>query len=125
MSSARYLWVALGGGGGAVARYAVGVGLAARPGPAFPTATLLVNVSGSLAIGVLAGMPTELAAPAWRLLPVVGFLGGYTTSPATPWRPWRWPGGGSGCAAGYVVGSNALALRRVGLALAGAVGRAP
>jgi CrcB protein len=84
-------------------------GLGARLGPAFPTATLLVNVSGSLAIGVLAALLTERAAPAWRLLLVVGVLGGYTTfstyaleavalAQRGEWGLW------------YVVGSNGLAL---------------
>jgi fluoride ion exporter CrcB/FEX len=38
-------------------------------------------VTGSLAIGVLVVVLTErlVADPAWRLLLVVGFLGGYTT----------------------------------------------
>jgi hypothetical protein len=51
--------VALGGGAGAVLRYQAGRGLTALLGPAavtaFPWATLLVNVSGSLAMGLLAG----------------------------------------------------------------------
>jgi CrcB protein len=126
---APYLWVALGGGGGAVARYAVGVGLlAAWPGPAFPTATLLVNVSGSLAIGVLAGLLSERAAPVWRLLLVVGFLGGYTTFSSYSLEALALARRGEWLlAAGYVVGSNALALAAcaVGLALAGAVTLAP
>jgi fluoride exporter len=127
-AAAPYLWVALGGGGGAVARYAVGVGLAAWLGPAFPTATLLVNVSGSLAIGVLAGLLSERAAPAWRLLLVVGFLGGYTTFSSYAVEALALARRGEWLlAAGYVVGSNALALAAcaVGLALAGAVVRAP
>jgi CrcB protein len=120
--------VALGGGLGAVARYAVGAWLAARLGPAFPSATLLVNVSGSLAIGVLAALLTERAAPVWRLLLVVGFLGGYTTFSSYALevlalaRRGEWLLG-----AGYVVGSNALALAAcaAGMGLAGAGVRAP
>ena len=105
-----------------------GWGCAARLGPAFPTATLLVNVSGSLAIGVLAGLLSERAAPAWRLLLVVGFLGGYTTFSSYAVEALALARRGEWLlAAGYVVGSNALALAAcaVGLALAGAVGRAP
>jgi CrcB protein len=123
--------VALGGGLGAVARYAVGAWLAARLGPAFPAATLLVNVSGSLAIGVPAGLlPVlpERAAPASRLLLAVGVLGGYTTfstyalEAVVLARRGEWLLG-----AGYVVGSNALALAAcaAGLAAAVAVTRAP
>ena len=77
----RFLWVGVGGFVGANARYAVGRLLTGRLGDGFPYATLLVNVSGSLAIGVVLTLLTErfMANPAWRLLVVVGFLGGYTT----------------------------------------------
>ncbi len=77
----RFLWVGVGGFVGANARYAVGRLLAGRLGDGFPYATLLVNVSGSLAIGVVLTLLTErfVADPAWRLLVIVGFLGGYTT----------------------------------------------
>jgi CrcB protein len=120
------LWVALGGGLGAVARYGVGAWVGARLGTALPSATLLVNVSGSLAIGVLAGLLPERVAAAWRPLLVVGFLGGYTTFSAYALealaltRRGEWLLG-----AGYVLGSNALALAAcaAGLALAGAVAR--
>src|SRR5688572_11241062 len=76
-----FMWVALGGAGGAVCRYGVGVWVIGRFGGTFPLHTLLVNVSGSLAIGVLMVVLTErfVADPVWRLLLVVGFLGGYTT----------------------------------------------
>ncbi len=64
--------VALGGSLGSLARW----GLAqAVPGP---WATLLVNLSGCLAIGLLAGWVFE-ARPRLRLLVGVGFLGGFTT----------------------------------------------
>jgi len=68
--------VALGGGLGATARYGVSLLALAWLGPAFPWATLAVNVLGSLAIGVLAGQ--GLAGPA-RLFWVTGVLGGFTT----------------------------------------------
>jgi CrcB protein len=79
------LWVALGGGLGATARYVLGGWVVARLGSGFPFHTLLINVTGSLAIGVLLVLLTErlVVDPAWRLLLVVGFLGGYTTFPAT------------------------------------------
>jgi CrcB protein len=75
------LWVGLGGFLGANARYAIGTWLASRLGTAFPAGTLVINVSGSLVIGILLVLLTErlAAPPVWRLLLVVGFLGGYTT----------------------------------------------
>jgi CrcB protein len=104
------------------------VWLGARLGAAFPSPTLLVNVSGSLAIGVLAALLTERAAPAGRLLLVVGFLGGYTTSSSSALEALALAQRGEwGRALWYVVGSNGLALAAcaAGLDLAGAVARAP
>ncbi len=76
-----YLWVGLGGFLGANARYALGAWIIQRAGESFPLHTLVINVTGSLAIGVLLVLLTErlVVDPAWRLLLVVGFLGGYTT----------------------------------------------
>ena len=77
--------VALGGAIGAVLRYQIGRGLAQWVGPqaltAFPWATLTVNVSGSLAMGLLAGWLARhgQGAEQWRLLAGVGLLGGFTT----------------------------------------------
>jgi fluoride exporter len=47
----------------------------------FPAGTLVVNVSGSLLIGLLAGLAESRAVPGAeaRLLLVTGVLGGYTT----------------------------------------------
>jgi len=76
-----YLMVLIGGGLGAVARYAVGVAISARFGGRFPLGTLVINVTGSFLIGILMTLLTERLHPHpyWRLLLVVGFLGGYTT----------------------------------------------
>ena len=68
-----YVLVALGGAVGASARYAAAVHL----GPSAMT-TAIVNVSGSLLIGLLIGSPWADQAR-YRLLLGTGFLGGYTT----------------------------------------------
>ena len=83
----EFLLVASGGAFGSVVRYAVS-GAAQRwlvPGAgvfgSFPAGTLVVNVSGSLLIGLVAGLAESralLGAEA-RLLLVTGILGGYTT----------------------------------------------
>jgi CrcB protein len=78
-----YVWVALGGALGSVARYAC-AGLVARfAGFTFPWGTLLVNVSGSLAIGVLAALAMSDGRPLVdghaRAFLMVGVLGGFTT----------------------------------------------
>lgn len=76
-------WIAIAAGGalGAVARYGVGIWAAGRWGSAFPWGTFLINVSGSLLLGLFSawsvrrvGLPTEL-----RLFFAVGFCGAYTT----------------------------------------------
>jgi CrcB protein len=77
----RYLMVLVGGGVGALARYVLGVEIAARAGGRFPLGTLVINISGSFLIGLLMTLLTERFQPHpnWRLLLVVGVLGGYTT----------------------------------------------
>ncbi|HEY1115055.1 MAG TPA: fluoride efflux transporter CrcB [Chitinophagaceae bacterium] len=69
-------WVALGGAVGSVLRY--GCSRALNVG-AFPFGTLLVNVLGCLAIGLLWGVFTRHTNEALRLLLVTGFCGGFTT----------------------------------------------
>ncbi len=47
---------------------------------AFPWATFLINISGSLLIGLLAGLLHRSILPGpWRIFVGVGVLGGYTT----------------------------------------------
>ena len=77
----KYLLVLFGGGVGALARYIVGTAIAERVGTRFPSAgTMVINMTGSFLIGFLMAVLTRrLAHPNWRLLLVVGFLGGYTT----------------------------------------------
>ena len=73
--------VALGGMLGALARYALTVlltPLLTRTG--FPWATLLINVSGSFALGLIAALAARnVVSPEWRAAIGVGFLGAYTT----------------------------------------------
>lgn len=76
----RTLLVGAGGFLGAAARYLAG-GLVYRwVEPAFPWATLLVNVTGCFAIGALAALGEERGlSPEARLFWMVGVLGGFTT----------------------------------------------
>jgi CrcB protein len=77
----RYLLVMLGGATGSLARYVAGTAIMTRFGGRFPMGTLVINVTGSFLIGLLMSIFTERfqVHPYWRLLLVVGFLGGYTT----------------------------------------------
>jgi CrcB protein len=82
----NWLWhaflVGAGGFAGSILRFGVG-GLAYRlfPSATVPIGTLAVNVIGCLAIGVLGGVgdARQIAAPEFRLLLMVGLLGGFTT----------------------------------------------
>jgi fluoride exporter len=68
-----FMLVALGGGAGVLARYAL-----ARTVPAYrglPLAILIANVFGSLGLGVILGAGSDIA----FLLLGVGFCGGLTT----------------------------------------------
>ncbi len=123
-----YLLVGAGGFLGANARYVLGSVIAERVGTAFPYGTLVVNLTGSLAIGIVLVLLTErLAAdPAWRLLLVVGFLGGYTTFSSYTFEALLLAETGQWArAVWYVLGSNVLGLAAAfaGMLLARAFGR--
>jgi fluoride exporter len=73
--------VALGGAVGASMRHVLSGAALRWAGPAWPWGTLIVNVSGSLLIGVLAGWLAFRGEGGthWRLLLGTGVLGGFTT----------------------------------------------
>ncbi len=77
----EYLAVAGAGAAGAVARLAVGMVSARLVAPEYPLGTLIVNVTGSFALGWFITVAGErLAMPdTMRLAVAVGFLGSYTT----------------------------------------------
>jgi CrcB protein len=78
-----YLYVAVGGALGSVARYWMTEAVDLRLNAIFPWGTLLVNVSGSFAIGIFAAMAmTESRwglSEAARLFLMAGLCGGFTT----------------------------------------------
>jgi CrcB protein len=76
-----FLIVFLGGGLGAALRHGANIVAARMLGTAFPYGTLIINVLGSLAMGLIAeyfalkaGLPQR-----WRLFLTTGILGGFTT----------------------------------------------
>lgn len=82
MLIAPWLAVALGGAVGSLARYAVSVAVRTwLPAAGFPWSTLLVNVLGGLAMGVLAGggLARLGASETLRVGLLTGVLGGFTT----------------------------------------------
>ena len=77
---AQFLWVGVGGFFGAVARYLVSGWAQRFMVGSFPLGTLVVNVAGCFALGVLmAWLDRGLLSPAMRQLLAVGFLGALTT----------------------------------------------
>lgn len=78
-----YIWIAMGGALGSVARFWLSGVVANRFGETFPWGTLIVNVSGSFVIGVFAtatGPESRwLVSPTFRQFFMIGICGGYTT----------------------------------------------
>ncbi|HEY5787240.1 MAG TPA: fluoride efflux transporter CrcB [Microlunatus sp.] len=80
MSPAVVGLLVVAGGLGAVGRFIVDAVIQARSGVAFPLGTLVINVSGSLILGLLTGLTMAHVLPdTVRLVVGTGFLGGYTT----------------------------------------------
>lgn len=76
MSAAAWIGVAVFGGLGALARFLVDGAIASRAGRDLPLGTLVVNASGALALGLLAGLALDGQA---LLLAGPATLGSYTT----------------------------------------------
>jgi CrcB protein len=78
-----YLWVAIGGALGSVARFGLNGLISTRLGETFPWGTLVINITGSFLIGVFAALSDpdggRLASPGVRQFLMVGICGDYTT----------------------------------------------
>lgn len=76
-------WIAVGGGVGAAARYAVDQAVSSRWRTSFPMGIFLVNVSGALLLGLFVGLISSgVSGPDLSIettLITTGLLGGYTT----------------------------------------------
>lgn len=79
----EYLLVAIGGALGTMARFWIAATMTAITGPAFPWGTLIINVVGSFAIGVLSNYARIGAVPHIprdvAVFTMVGICGGFTT----------------------------------------------
>ncbi len=77
----NYVAVALGGVVGCCARYGVSQAVQLFYGKSFPLATLIINVSGCLAMGFLFYLTLERVSvsPSMRVAILTGVLGGFTT----------------------------------------------
>jgi CrcB protein len=103
------LLVAMGGAAGSLARYGVSVLAARWFGLGFPWGTLIVNVLGGLAIGVLAARVGPEGENV-RLALGIGLLGGFTTFSAFSLETVRLMQHQPGLAALYVALSVALSV---------------
>lgn len=74
------IYIGIGGGIGSICRYLVSFALAKWINTAFPMGTFLINILGSLLIGLFLGFfDKNLLGDSTRLLLVTGFCGGFTT----------------------------------------------
>ena len=78
-----YLYVALGGAIGSVARFAMAGAISRGLDEVFPWGTLLVNISGCFIIGLFATLTAPggrvQASPEFRQFFMIGICGGFTT----------------------------------------------
>lgn len=104
--------VFLGAGVGANMRYWLGLWIQEKTGAFFPWGTFTINATGSLLIGMAMGWLIHAPSPLnWRLLLVVGLLGGYTTFSSFSYETIvMLKDGYYAQAAGYVLGSCALGI---------------
>lgn len=77
----HFLLVCFAGAVGTGARFALATAVTALAGTRLPYGTILVNLLGSFAIGVVMQLAaaSELVSPAARTIMTTGFLGGFTT----------------------------------------------
>ena len=109
--------IAIGGAFGAVARYWLTEVASIAFGSDFPYGTLIVNILGSLCLGLVFVLLIErsLVGPLWRSALVVGFLGAFTTFSTFSLQAFdllqqeRFLAGG-----GYILGSVIASLIAVG-----------
>ena len=97
-------WVFMAGGLGSAARYLVGLWAVATLGAGFPYGTLIVNLAGSFALGLVAQLALAGSWPLdMRAAIAAGLLGGFTTySSFNQETLTMLAGGAAGAAALYV-----------------------
>ena len=109
----KYLFIALGGALGSIARFWVGSTISGRMGIKFPYGTLVVNLTTCVIIGftlTYLGKRADLN-PAWRFFIPVGFIGAYSTFSTFEWETLSTMRSGAFfLAALYTVGSMLLGL---------------
>ena len=84
----KYLFIAVGGALGSMARYMVGSAVSNRLGIRFPYGTLIINISACLIIGFSLEVLNRHANvnPSVRYLIPIGFIGAYSTFSTFEWE---------------------------------------
>lgn len=117
----KYLvFIALGGASGAVSRHLLANWVHSLWDGKLPMGTLLVNMVGSLAIGVVYVLLIErqLIHPGWREVLMVGFLGAFTTFSTFSLETMAlFEAGHTLQAAVYMLGSAIVCVAMAGLAM--------
>jgi fluoride exporter len=112
--------VAVGGAIGSICRYLTGILAGRLFGPDFPWGTVIVNIVGSLVMGVFVGLLALRfnGSTSLRLFVAVGFLGGFTTlSSFSLDAVTLWERGAAFAAGGYVIGSVVASIGAVAAGL--------
>ena len=88
MSLSKYIYIALGGALGTLARYWVGSAIASRLGTKFPYGTFVINITACVLIGFSLTFLAKRTAlnSAWRFLVPIGFIGAYSTFSSYEWE---------------------------------------
>ncbi|HEU4657519.1 MAG TPA: fluoride efflux transporter CrcB [Capillimicrobium sp.] len=118
--SGLLLWLGVGalGGVGAIARFVVDAAVSSRFGGALPLGTLVVNLSGAVLLGLLAGLALRGDA---LLLAGTALLGSYTTFSTLAFESHRLAEEGEGRAMALDLGLS-LALGLAAVAAGRAIG---
>ncbi len=113
------LFIALGGAGGAVSRYLLANWVHQLWEGRWPLGTLLVNMGGSFAIGVIFVLiERQLIHQDWRDVLMVGFLGAFTTfSTFSLESIAMFESGHAAHALGYMAASAILCVAMAGLSI--------
>lgn len=121
MNTSDVVWVGLGGGAGAMARFVADGVIRSRVTGRLPVGTVTINLTGSFLLGVLTGLVLYRGAPSTlTTVAGTGFCGGYTTFSTTSFETVRLiqqRAFGAAFANGAVTLFGALGAAALGLAL--------
>lgn len=122
MNLGDVIWVGLAGSVGAAARFVVDGAVRARVAGRLPVGTVVINLTGSLLLGVLTGMVVfHHVTSTLTLVAGTGFCGGYTTFSTASFETVRLVQQGELAAAGLNLGATVagtVAAAAAGMAVA-------